>query len=140
MPTEQAQRFMDWARASTPTMADYAIELLERYADRVEGRFRIAQSYVIPAERMMQMAIHAEPGSTQEAQRVCLQLENFIGLFPEGERFIERFIEPLMSLRECLIELYAYISPRYTWDHKAPRPEEPYTGPRVSRYERPPVI
>ena len=125
---------MNWARASTPTMADYAIELLERYADTVEGRFRIAQSYVVPAERMMQMAIHAEPGSTQEARRVCLQLENFIELFPEGERFMG----PLMSIRESLIELYAYLSPRYERDHSVPQVQEPYT--RVSRYNREPVI
>jgi hypothetical protein len=135
MPTEQAQRFLDWARLTNPTMADYALELLEQYADTEAGRFRLAQSYVRPAELLMRGATGEGSGSIQEAQRVCLYIESFIGAFPEGERFIA----PLMSLREHLLDLYAYLSPRYTRDQEVPLPE-PYAGPRVSRYDRKPVI
>jgi hypothetical protein len=117
-------------------MADYALELLEQYADTEAGRFRLAQSYVRPAELLMRGATGEGPVNTQEAQRACLHIESFIAIFPEGERFIE----PLMSLREHLLDLYAYMSPRYNLGEQEEPSPEPYTGPRVSRYEREPVI
>lgn len=146
MPTEQAERFIQWFTqweregATCTITAEARDKLIESCADTQEGRLKLAEQYVIPAQQQMQNVLK---GSRLAARRVCLRLEGFLACFPPGERFSD----PLIRIRESLIELYAYLSPRYerqpdgvvSTDYSR-RVSEPYDGPRVSRYKRGRVI
>jgi hypothetical protein len=88
MPTEQAERFLDWARLTNPTMDERAFLLIEQNSDTVEGRARLAQAWVTPANERKRWVLDESLGGRWQARRLCLDIEAFIGLFPREERFI----------------------------------------------------
>jgi hypothetical protein len=141
MPTEQAEWFLRWARDRSPDGSpglslETRDRLIESYSDTPEGRLRLAESYVRPSQLQMQDALKE---GRRAARRVCRQLEDFLVCFPPDERFSE----PLIRVRESLIELYAYLSPRYKrigGRAVLANFREHYEGPRVSRYKREPVV
>lgn len=136
MPTEIAQRFLDWSLRILHETNSRTLAIIEEHANTREGRERIALSYVEPVRQRMQAILNAPNLSLRRLpQRLCLNIEMLINLFPEEERFNP----PLMTLREVLIELYSSLSPNYEW---VPDPEEPtpYEGPRPTRFERTPVV
>lgn len=127
MPTEQAEKLISWVRESLESsLGEVWGWFVEEYTSTREGREQLAQAYVGYSQVQIQDAIN---GTRSAAQGVCLRIEGFISCFPEEERFSE----PLIRIRENLMELYAYLlDPRLKGDS--------YSGPRVSRYKRDPVI
>jgi hypothetical protein len=137
MPTEIAQKFLDWSLKQLHETNTRTLTIIEEAAETREGRQRIALSYLNPARQRLQFILHGHPpsiirdGHWREARRLCSTLEELINLFPEEERFNTA----LMSLREVLIELYSSMSPNY--EHVSdPVESETYDGPRPTRFER----
>ena len=139
MPTPQAQMFLDWSTNQLHEITPQGLIFIEAAAETLEGRERIAQSYVVPAQQRLHRALQ----NPSRARRLCLIIEGLIQCFP----IEERFCPPLITLREVLIDLYGFLSPNYEripdegedWKDEAPTPVEPepeYTGPRPTRFER----
>lgn len=147
MPSELAQKFVDWAREYSG-LNERALLLVSQYADNAPGRELIAQAYVTTSHQRMYRAVSERWGSPEKARQVCLSLETFIQLFPKPERFCS----PLISIREDLIELYAFLSPKYestqgeavdtnsTLLFQEALIEQFPDSPRRNRYEREPVV
>jgi hypothetical protein len=102
MPSEQAQKFIDWSRLHLRETNSRSITVIGEHAETPEGRRLIALSYVEPARERLPRALQ----DPREARRICLTLEGLINLFPLGERFIP----PLITLRVVLITLYGFLS------------------------------
>jgi hypothetical protein len=120
MPSEQAQKFIDWSMEHLH--GTYSRAFAEQ-AETPEGRVRIALSYIEPTRERLQRALEDE----REARRICLVIEGLINLFPISERFIP----PLITLRIILITLYGFLSSELEYI------EEPdYNGPRPTRFDR----
>lgn len=104
MPSEQAQKFIDWSKGHLydDDISSRALTIIERYADSIEGRELIARSYIEPARQRLQRAIQ----DTSEARRTCEAIESFINLFPIEERFNTN----LITLRVVLLTLYGFLS------------------------------
>ena len=110
------QRFRDWCVLEGHGASDNAVRLIETYAATPEGRQRIAEAYVVPAQQRLHRALRGLP----EARRLASIIETLISIFPEGERFCP----PLITLREVLIDLYGFLSPNY--ELVSEPDEEPY--------------
>jgi hypothetical protein len=103
------EMFEDWFKGQYSEPSSHHLELVTRHSVTPEGRERIAASYIEPARQHAQRLM-ATPGASTRAIRVVTnRIENLIQCFPEEERFCE----PLITLREVLIEIYGYMSPNY---------------------------
>jgi hypothetical protein len=99
------KKFINWCVLEGHGSSPNALALIEEYSATPEGRRRIAESYIIPAQQRLNRALFDRP----EARRLALIIETLIGIFPE----FERFTPPLITLREVLIDLYGFLSPNY---------------------------
>jgi hypothetical protein len=118
------QRFKNWCILEGHGSSDIVLKILETYTVTPEGRQRIAESYVAPAQQRLHRALR-EPS---EARQLALIIETLISIFPEGERFYP----PLITLREVLIDLYGLLSPNYERN-----PDQDYIG--EPEYEEDPL-
>lgn len=128
MPSEQAQKFLDWSSTELrPLSGDTprARAIIEEYAGSREGREFIARAFVEPARHRLPRALQRP----QEVRRLCLTIEGLISIFPVEERFNTT----LINLREVLIELYSFLSPNY--ERVEVGQESEYNGPRPTRFE-----
>ena len=117
-----------------PSVSDSVREaLLGAYTETEEGRAKLAKVFSEGILRMVENSLARVVGSpiphsgasALTVQDACLMAEEFLRIYSD----LEQFIEPLVSIRGYLRDLYGYL--RY----------EPYTsGSRVSRYHRSPVI
>lgn len=167
MPSEQAEKFLRWAHlfvywsrrvGERQLSSEVRDQLIKRYADLPEGREFLAHAYLNSSH---EQAVVALRGGDGEVRRACLRVEAFIECFPVGERFSD----PLIRMREDLIDLYAYLSPRYESSGSTEQParqpcwedevkssydlealeaefrQRLYADPgKLSRYKRAPVI
>lgn len=140
------KKFLDWYLSQHATPIPIHMELIAQRSITGEGRHAIAQSYVGPASHRIQHLV-THQGSIRDTRRQARLIESLIESFPERERFID----PLMTLRESLIELYSFMSPNYeqadpefesdgelTYERiqqVAGEQEAEYTGPRPTRFE-----
>jgi hypothetical protein len=141
------KKFIDWYLSQHFQPNTTHMELIAQNSVTVEGRNRLAQSYVQPARQRVLHLVHHR-SSVRAIQSQASMIENFFQCFPEGERFIQ----PLMSLRDTLIELYSLMSHNYEYvadeargygeitpeqiqQVAAEQEEAGYTGPRPTRFE-----
>lgn len=104
MPSEQAQKFIDWSKGHLydDEISSRALTIIGGHAETSEGRSLLALSYIETARQRLQRAIQ----DTSEARRTCEAIESFINTFPVEERFTP----PLITLRVVLITLYGFLS------------------------------
>jgi hypothetical protein len=105
MPSEQAQKFIDWSREHLRGNQLSALTTIAEHAETPEGRSIIALSYIQPARERLNRALE----DPREARRICLVIEGLISLFPISERFTPH----LITLRVILITLYGFLSSEY---------------------------
>lgn len=105
MPSEQAQKFIDWSREHLRGNQLSALTTIAEHAETPEGRSLIALSYIQPARERLTRALE----DPREARRICLDVESLINLFPISERFTTH----LITLRVILITLYGFLSSEY---------------------------
>jgi len=103
MPSEQAQKFINWSKGHLydDDISSRALTIIGEHAETSEGRNLLALSYIGPARQRLQRAIQ----DTSEARRTCEAIESFINLFPIEERFTTH----LITLRIVLITLYGFL-------------------------------
>lgn len=144
------EKFQDWFRSQSSEPSLLHLGLITLHSITPEGRERIAASYIEPGSHFAQRLMANHPRESVLGVRLAAtHIENLIQCFPESERFCE----PLMTLREVLIEIYSYMSPNYEAEpeyEEDPLPasargrvsepvtpeEPPYEGSRPTLFER----
>ena len=128
------QRYLDWyslrdvkdKSKGPPEITQKLITTLETLIVSPEGRIKIALSLLKPAQKKLDRL--RETSTQRDIKRFILELESFIGVLPDEERFSPA----VMSLRKILFDLCNILTRRYG---VKPTPEN-YEGPRPTRFER----
>jgi hypothetical protein len=136
----QFERYIDWYLArqvSGPTSLSSTTfrEIVSEYIQTRDGRQRLAQSMLNPSRIRIQ-SHHQNGLRVRPLRRHILEIENFLAILPDGERFTI----PVEELRNILVELIALLDVASNRPRSESLPSDPevegYEGPRPTRFER----
>jgi hypothetical protein len=129
------QRYLDWYATrdvkdkskGPPEVTQKLLVSLEKLIVSQEGRLKIATSLLRPAQQKTER-LKSSP-TQKDIKRFILELECFIGILPDEERFTP----PVMSLRKILFDLCGILTNRFGVVGAI---SNEYVGPRPTRFER----
>jgi hypothetical protein len=127
------QRYLDWyatrdLKDKVPSETSKKLmDRLQQLIDSKEGRIKIALAMVQASQKRIEK-IRVGRSSQREVKRFVTELENFIGVLTEEERFSPA----IMAMRKQLFELCDILTGRYGVQAN----QEEYEGPRPTRFER----
>jgi hypothetical protein len=125
------QRYLDWyrlrdVRDQVPGSTLKLISRLEELIISTGGRLQIAKALLVPAKKKLERL--REVPSQKDLKKLIIELENFIEILPDDERFNPA----VMSIRKILFDLCSILTSRYGVVGST----DTYEGPRPTRFER----
>lgn len=136
----QFERYIDWylgLQVSGPTSLSSRTfrEIVSEHIQTRVGRQRLVQSLLNPSRLRIQ-SHHRSGLRVQPLRRHILEIENFIAILPDNERFTA----PVQELRTILVELIELLDVDFNRPRAESVPSDPeveeYEGPRPTRFER----
>ena len=129
------QRYLEWyatrdikdKSSGPPESTRKLLTSLEQLIISKEGRIKIALAMVQASQNKLEK-IKRFWSSSRDIRRFVIELENFINLLPDEERFSP----VIMAMRKQLFDLCDFLNSR----HGVEASSEEYDGPRPTRFER----